>query len=198
MIDYHWPTIQTPRIGKPLDHYITNFLKIADDHGYAHYVGKANAMKRIKDCPNSRFPYYILLEADYYTLDQYSDILWKTLGPAHGECHKENQRLGDEHSANWICPDVNVDHDHYLNMWNSEKHGGFWKERYQTFEAFFDHIDEGPQAHDHSHIGDWQHVWLAKTGYDYGVQMYRFRRQRDLVDFILKISLGPQFEAMEK
>jgi len=198
MIDYHWRSIQFPRIGKPLDHYINSFLKIADDHGYAHYIGKADAMKKIRDYPNDEFPHHILLEADYYTLDEYSDILWKTLGPAHGECHKEYQRLGDEQNANWICPDVAVDHDYYLNMWNSYQHHEFWKQRYDTFEAFFEHMDEGPVAFDHSHTGDWQQVWLAKTGYDYGVQLYRFRRQCDLVDFSLKISLGPQFETMEK
>jgi len=198
MIDYHWPTIKKPGLGRrSLSEYISSFLKTAEDKMYAHYGEKAQALKRYL-IPSLEFPYQVLIEESYYVMDEYSDILWKTLGPAHGECSKHNQRLGDTYGTDWVCPGVAVDHNHYLDMWNSASHNNYWKTRYPKFEDFLEHVDEGPVAFDHSHVGDWQHLWLVKTGYDFGLQIYRFRRERDLTDFVLKISLGPQFEAMEK
>ncbi len=200
MINFNWPVRQqyTPT---DLPAMYESFLETAKTPMYAHYKGKAETIKKlgIDREVNSEFPYSIAYSADYWDHDRYEDIFWHLCGPKHGECDKDHTYNSNHHSPNyeegWCCPGIEIDEDFHEKIWNSDV--PFYTKHYGTYENYLEKNDDGPVTYDHSHIGDWRVRWVVKTGYDYGVQFYQFRRKVDLDDFIVKTTLGPQYEVLE-
>lgn len=143
----------------------------------------------------TEFPYRIETQGYNYELDLIEDIIWKTIGPMHGECSKEYYYGSDmQWHEGWICPDADIDEDFWEKMWDQSS---ILRNYYSSREEFFkDHPH--PQTYEHSHYGDWIAFGCHKIGYDYNRITYAFR---DIVDYercMTKIILGPQFEIMEK
>lgn len=173
------------------------YQEIAKDPKYPNYASKAKSvleyMERLK--ADTEFPYYVVYDDDHYDMDVYEDIAWRAFGPSHGECTKEYTVGSHGRSCNehYCCPDIEIHEDFYLEMWEGPN-GNWWKERYPTYEEFLDRISEGPQTYDHSHLGVWKHKFIVKNGYDHGMTAFQFKSEDDLNDFIVKTSLGPQYE----
>lgn len=216
MIDYIWDTPREwPHAKRTIEEYHANHIKWLKEKGHNAEHREQMYEKAKHRVPNPQFPYSVLGEAYHGTFDDIEDIAWKTLGPAHGECSKEWQETKDGY-CHYHCPDIDIDdtlHERWWNAWDTGfrkrpwqwilkrlrlKPRNYWRSKYATFEEFFDHVYEGPENFEHSHIGVWRTQYLIKTGYDYGFQRFEFRRKQDLDDFLIKTTLGPQYQLKEK
>lgn len=173
--------------------------EIAKDAKYPNYQGKAqtirNAIEHFETDPI--YPFYIVYDDDHHEMDRFEDIAYYAFGPAHGECSKEyTEGTSGYCNEHFCCPGVEIQEDFYLQMWEGYGKDNWWKSRYPTYEKFLEAVDEGPQTYDHSHIGDWKPKYLVKTGYDRGMTGFQFKTKEMLNDFIVKTTLGPQYESI--
>lgn len=165
-INFHFPralavNILTPKMIEELG---KSWNKLRQGMQFVpNYMARAQErLELLKDGSDRKdFPYAVVIKADHYDLDIFDEILWSTLGPAHGECNKISYALEDK---TWFCPGVWVD---------------------TSYE---------PINYPHSHYGIWTYEYIAKVGYDLGMQVFYFKNLHDLEDFKIKIQLGPQYE----
>jgi len=105
-----------------------------------------------------RFCHTVSIFAGYEGHDLLSNKLWDMIGPRYGPC-------ADHFMMDHIsCPVL-------LDM---------------NFKWFDDNGDENdePDIPQHSHDGVWSSVWMMKTGYDSGYEVYCFLNESDKQRFI--------------
>lgn len=146
------------------------------------------------------FAYTIQLEGYYHEHDRIEEILFKMLGPTHGECQLSdrswyystangeenyNPETEEEFFVDYPrCADIDIaqwnDFYDWLVPWSEEK-------EYPIHPSdLIGQYGADGFLYEHSHIGTWQQSGGYKTGYDYMVYTYSFQKQNDLALFLLK------------
>ena len=116
------------------------------------------------------FPYEIFVEDDQYSINDIEKEIFLSLGPNEGECVIDSMDL--------FCP---VIHKNLIkktqNLSKQEKKKLFESNQYEE---------------EHYHTGNWKSLWIAKTGYDYGINAFVFKHEydRDCAYSIIQLGLN--------
>lgn len=146
-----------------------------------------NRIEKIKLSYNhysKKYNYHILIENFTFAIDEFLITLVNKIGLNKGDC-----------IFPYKCPAVDVNDKElselykYLVEINSKVLGA------QTFEEFTSQ-DENIFSYKHSHTGDWEYIWLEKTGYDFGISMIFFKNEEDYLKAKCAYVLGETYDCL--
>ena len=112
------------------------------------------------------FPYSVVSEGGYPEHDYAGRWCWQHIGPKEGPCD-------NWHSEYPACPLV-LATEYVRSGEYKNPEGKIVPYRRKTY------CDPG----EHAHQGRWTSLWLGKTDYDYGFQIYFFADEADYGEFL--------------
>ena len=139
------------------------------------------------------FPHFVEIEDFHFGAEAMMSVATKSFGYPNGEC------IDDE--LNVVCPLADKHEVSYLDRMIEETIDHIEKSRGKKLSKSMKHSiairissEENLLCLDHSHLGDWEFLYVGKTGYDYGHYYFYFREAWMLDAWRVKCTLSHEYD----